>query len=86
MTQRLCLVIPATIVCLIGCRDVNEYVPPPPPRVTAAKPLVQEIVSFVEVPGRAAAVEIGDLDGREVARARDSCYVCVAVGINSDAR
>lgn len=45
------------VACLVGCREANEFVAPPPPKVTVAKPLLQEIVTFREFSGRTEAIE-----------------------------
>ncbi|MEM7224929.1 MAG: efflux RND transporter periplasmic adaptor subunit [Pseudomonadota bacterium] len=38
-------------VSLIGCEEQNTYVEPPPPKVTIAQPLVQDVVDYVEFTG-----------------------------------
>ena len=40
-----------------GCQKENEFVPPPPPKVTVATPVVQDVTSFLEFTGRFEAVE-----------------------------
>lgn len=49
---------------LAGCNDKNEYVPPPPPTVTVAKPLVQEATLYMELTGNTAAYNQVDLQAR----------------------
>ncbi len=48
----------------LGCREAGGFVPPPPPEVTVALPLQQEIVTYTEIPGRAEAVDYIDLRAR----------------------
>lgn len=48
----------------LACREAGGFVPPPPPGVTVALPLQQEIVTYTEVPGRAEAVDYIDLRAR----------------------
>ena len=48
----------------LGCREAGGFVPPPPPEVTVALPLPQEIVTYNEMPGRAEAVNYIDLRAR----------------------
>jgi len=56
------------IICLAlfhtHCRDTNVYVAPPPPKVTAAHPLKQEIVTYREFPGRTEAVKSVEVRAR----------------------
>ena len=51
--------------CLTGCtRQVNEYVPPPPPKVTTALPVRSKITPFLEQTGRTEASEEADVRAR----------------------
>ena len=43
-----CLALPIT---LAACEEQNTYVEPPPPKVTVAQPVVQEVTDFLEVTG-----------------------------------
>jgi len=36
---------------LTGCQEKNTYVEPPPPKVTVAQPLVQEVTDYLEFTG-----------------------------------
>jgi multidrug efflux system membrane fusion protein len=36
---------------LAGCKEANTYVAPPPPKVTIAEPLVQEVTDYLEFTG-----------------------------------
>ena len=40
-----------------GCGETNTYVEPPPPKVTVAQPLIQEIVDYLEFTGTTVATE-----------------------------
>jgi RND family efflux transporter MFP subunit len=50
--------------CPAGCREPTQFVPPPPPKVTVARPLQQEVVTFIELPGRTEAVESVEVRAR----------------------
>ena len=53
------------VVCLTGCnRQVNEYVPPPPPNVTVAQPVRSQITPFLEQTGRTEAAEEAEVRAR----------------------
>ncbi|WP_431280990.1 efflux RND transporter periplasmic adaptor subunit [Humitalea sp. 24SJ18S-53] len=49
---------------LLGCKEQNAYVPPPPPKVTVSTPLRQPVTRFVETVGTAASVNTVDLVAR----------------------
>ncbi len=49
---------------LFGCRRANEYVAPPPPKVTVATPVQQDVTSFFEFTGRFEASEDVDVIAR----------------------
>ncbi len=52
------IVVPILGVVLGGCQPTqNKYEPPPPPKVTAAKPLQQTVTLFLEKTGQTEAVE-----------------------------
>jgi RND family efflux transporter MFP subunit len=55
-------------VCLAlvvsGCKKTNQYAPPPPPRVSVAKPVEQKITRYLEATGNTAAVASVDLVAR----------------------
>ena len=42
---------------LTGCQEKNTYIEPPPPKVTVAQPLVQEVIDFLEFTGTTVASE-----------------------------
>jgi hypothetical protein len=39
-------------VALAGCEETNTYVEPPPPKVSVAQPLVEDIIDYLEMTGR----------------------------------
>ena len=41
----------------IGCSEKNEYVEPPAPQVTVSKPLVQNVIDYLEFTGSTKAIE-----------------------------
>ncbi|MBN8997858.1 MAG: biotin/lipoyl-binding protein, partial [Rhizobiales bacterium] len=49
---------------LAGCNDKNEYVPPPPPKVSVAKPLIQDATLYMELTGNTDAINQVDLEAR----------------------
>jgi RND family efflux transporter MFP subunit len=49
---------------IIGCEETNTYVEPPPPKVTIAQPLVQEITDFLEFTGTTHASEKVNITAR----------------------
>jgi RND family efflux transporter MFP subunit len=49
---------------LAGCEEKNEYVPPPPPSVTVAKPVTQQTADFLELTGSTSAFQSVDLMAR----------------------
>ncbi len=42
---------------LVGCEETNRYVEPPPPKVTVAQPLVQEVIDYLDFTGTTVASE-----------------------------
>jgi len=49
---------------IIGCEETNTYVEPPPPKVTIAQPLVQEITDYLEFTGTTDASEKVNITAR----------------------
>src|SRR5581483_12408579 len=49
---------------LSACGQGNQYVAPPPPKVTVARPLQQPVTRYLESTGHAAAVNSADLVAR----------------------
>jgi RND family efflux transporter MFP subunit len=65
--SRITATLPCAVVvavALTGCRERNEFVAPPPPKVTVARPLQQMVVTFVEFPGRAEPYESVEVRAR----------------------
>ncbi len=54
------------LFALVGCEETNKYVAPPPPKVTVARPLVQEVTDYIDFTGTTAT------SNRAEARARVS--------------
>ena len=61
MTDRkklvLVLAILAALWLITGCEQKNTYVEPPPPKVTTAQPLQQEVIDYLEFTGTTRAYE-----------------------------
>lgn len=49
---------------LAGCEQPNQYVPPPPPTVTVARPLQQSVTEYLEFTGTLRAVEEVEIRAR----------------------
>ncbi|WPB84527.1 efflux RND transporter periplasmic adaptor subunit [Sediminicoccus rosea] len=49
---------------LLGCKEDNTFVPPPPPQVTAATPAVAPATEYLEATGSTVAVSVIDLVAR----------------------
>ena len=49
---------------LAGCEQKNEYVEPPPPKVTVAQPLQQDVTDYLEFTGTTRAVAEVDIRAR----------------------
>ncbi len=47
-----------------GCKKTNRYVPPPPPKVSVAKPVAEKITRYLDATGNTAAVASVDLVAR----------------------
>lgn len=58
------LVLSVVAVALVGCEEKNAYVPPPPPKVTVAKPVKNPFTEYLEVTGNTAATETVELRAR----------------------
>ncbi|WP_182866491.1 efflux RND transporter periplasmic adaptor subunit [Stieleria mannarensis] len=53
------------VLCFVGCSDKgNEYVPPPPPTVTTARPVRQPLTLYLEQNGQTEAVESAEIRSR----------------------
>jgi membrane fusion protein, multidrug efflux system len=49
---------------LAGCEKENQYVPPPPPKVTVAKPVQRSVINYLELTGNTQAVNTVQLQAR----------------------
>src|SRR5689334_17890407 len=54
----------ATALLLTACGQGNQYVAPPPPKVTVAKPVQQQVTRYLEATGNTVAVNSTDLIAR----------------------
>jgi RND family efflux transporter MFP subunit len=52
------------IMAVAGCKKSNQYAPPPPPKVSVAKPVARKITRYLEATGNTAAVASVDLVAR----------------------
>jgi RND family efflux transporter MFP subunit len=62
---------PGTLACLAAllpilaaCKKTNQYVPPPPPKVSVAKPVTKPVTPYLEATGNITAVASVDLVAR----------------------
>ena len=51
-------------LAISGCKKANQYAPPPPPKVSVAKPVEQKITRYLDATGNTAAVASVDLVAR----------------------
>ena len=51
-------------LAMAGCSEKNEYVPPPPPKVTVAVPAEQAVTRYLELTGNTASINSVDLVAR----------------------
>ena len=67
-TRRAALAPFAMLLAIAGvtaaCEEKNTYVPPPPPRVTVAKPVQKPVTDYLEFTGNIAAVQTVELRAR----------------------
>lgn len=56
VTRPLLIALGVWTVVLAGCGETNTYVPPPPPAVTVAQPVIQEVTDYLEFTGTTQAV------------------------------
>jgi RND family efflux transporter MFP subunit len=52
------------LAALVGCKDENKFVPPPPPKVSVAQPLQKKITYYLETTGSTQPFNIVDLAAR----------------------
>ena len=46
-----------SLIFIVGCSQPNAYVPPPPPSVTVAQPLIRTVTNYLEETGTTVPVE-----------------------------
>ena len=51
-------------IALAGCEETNTYVEPPPPKVSVAQPLAQEVIDYLEMTGSTVASGRVDIPAR----------------------
>lgn len=51
-------------ILLAGCGDSNTYLEPPPPQVTVATPVIQEVTDYLEFTGTTAAIDHAEARAR----------------------
>ena len=67
---RACRVASSLVACaaltvgLSACNPKNEYVPPPPPKVSVAQPMKQDVTNYIELTGNTSPVQSVDLEAR----------------------
>src|SRR4051812_30898858 len=61
---RMCGTVLAAGLLLATCEQQNKYVAPPPPRVTVALPVQQQVTRYIEATGNTAAVNSTNLVAR----------------------
>jgi RND family efflux transporter MFP subunit len=52
------------LVAIAGCADTNQYVEPPPPKVTVVRPVRREVTEYLEATGTAQPVMTVDIRAR----------------------
>ncbi|WP_197528378.1 efflux RND transporter periplasmic adaptor subunit [Aeoliella mucimassa] len=57
-------VIASTVVVAVGCESSNEYVPPPPPKVTVAHPEQRQVQEYFRTVGQTRAAQTVELRSR----------------------
>lgn len=62
------------LVALAGCKKTNQYVAPPPPKVTVATPVAKKITRYLEATGNVTAIASVDLVARVQGFLQDISY------------
>ena len=78
--QMMIVVLGLISLVAVGCKKKEPPTPPPPPKVTVSKPLIGEIVNYMEFTGRSESVGSVDIRARvtgflQAAHYRDGVYV-----------
>ena len=58
------IVVVGLALLVSGCKKTNQYAPPPPPKVSVAKPLAEQITRYLDATGNTAPVASVDLEAR----------------------
>ena len=61
---RLAALFASSVMFLVGCEEKNEYVAPPPPKVTVVKPLERSVTNYLDLTGNMQAVNTVQLQAR----------------------
>jgi RND family efflux transporter MFP subunit len=64
MFNRSLILLPLLAAALTGCKPENKFVPPPPPEISVAVPLQQEVTPYEELTGNTVAFATVDLVAR----------------------
>jgi RND family efflux transporter MFP subunit len=64
MMYRSLILLPLAAAFLAGCKPENKFQPPPPPEITVALPLKQDVTPFEELTGNTVAFNTVDLVAR----------------------
>lgn len=62
--NRSLILLPLLAACLAGCKPENKFQPPPPPEISVAVPLKQDVVPYEELTGNTVAFATVDLVAR----------------------
>jgi RND family efflux transporter MFP subunit len=64
MQRSWVFIVAGLAAALSGCNEPNTFMPPPPPTVTVAQPVVETVTTFVEFTGRTEAPEFVEVRAR----------------------
>ena len=73
--KRSLILMPLLAAALAGCKPENKFQPPPPPEITVAVPLKQDVMPFEELTGNTVAFATVDLVARVKGFLTQSNYV-----------
>src|SRR5579863_5149294 len=68
------VVILLSLALLAGCEKENQFIPPPPPKVTVANPVQQKVTPYLEETGNATAINSVNLVARVQGFVQDIQY------------